>query len=51
MRVNTPEETKTVINSSVGKEIQLRIKVLKERDKRMLDQTLMKSCDILKYQL
>ena len=43
-----PEETKTTGNSSVGKEKRFKLKVLKEQDKRMLDPTSMKSCDLLR---
>ena len=47
MRVDTPEEVMTASTSSVDKERRLRIKVLKERKKNMIDPTAIKNCDLL----
>ena len=47
MRVDTPEEVITTSTSSVGKKSRVRINVLKERKKKMIDPTLIKSCDLL----
>ena len=48
MRVDTPKEVMKTGNSSVDKAKRLRIKALKEQDKRMLDPISMKNCDLSK---
>ena len=47
MRVDTPEDIMAASTSSTGKERRLRIKVLKERKKKMIDPTSIQSCDLL----
>ena len=47
MRVDTPEDVRTTGTPSAGEEKRLRIEAIRERDKRMLDPTLMRSCNLL----
>ena len=51
MKVDTPEDVMTTGTPSVGKEKRLRIKAIKERDKRMLDPTSIRSCNLLQLQV
>ena len=48
MRVDTPEDVSTTGTTSVGEEKRSRRKEIKERDKKMLDSTSMRSCNLLK---
>ena len=47
MRVDTPEDVTTTGTPSAGEEERLRIKAIEERNKRMLDPTSMRSCNLL----
>ena len=47
MRSDLLEDVMSTNTSTTGKERRLRIKALKEREKRMIDLTLIKSCNLL----
>ena len=47
MRLDAPEDVRTTGTSSAGEDKRLRIKARKERNKRMLNPTSMRSCNLL----